>query len=44
MKAISEYLIILNKEGSESGNCVVIELEIDFDVHWAANALWQLLS
>ncbi len=44
MKAMSDHFIISNKEGTESCDCVVIKLEIDFDVHCAANALWQLCS
>lgn len=32
MKAISDHFIISNKEGTETCNCVVIKLEIGFDV------------
>lgn len=44
MKALSDHFIMPNKESSESCDCAVIKLEIHFDVHWAANAVWKSLS
>lgn len=47
MKALSDHFIMPNKESSESSescDCAVIKLEIHFDVHWAANAVWKSLS